>query len=223
MDKEELKSKVDEVLGSTQLSLSERTISEELEDALSDVTDDSMVDEKFVTRIANRLKRMSGNLHADVGAESKRYRENFEKEWKEKHPETKPEEKKDKSELEKKIDELYQKFTDADNERKEQAAKAKKETAFKEIKEGLDELFEKANVKPNSYILRQTLKEIEVSDDTDVDKAVKKAEKAYYKNLKEAGLDTEGKPGGGNAFVADKKMSDDLWAKKAKKEGWKTK
>lgn len=83
MEREELKELVNKSLGSTQLKLSERTINEELDDVLGDFGDDEGTNAKLVERVANRLKRMDGNLHADVSKEVKEYKENAEKKLKE--------------------------------------------------------------------------------------------------------------------------------------------
>ena len=88
MNREELRELVTKKLGSTQLKLSERTINEELDDVLGDFGNDEEANAKLVERVANRLKRMDGNLHADVSKEVKEYKENAEKKQKEdpEHP-----------------------------------------------------------------------------------------------------------------------------------------
>ena len=83
MEREELKELVNKALGSTQLKLSERTINEELDDVLGDFGDNEEANTKLVERVANRLKRMDGNLHADVSKEVREYKENAEKKLKE--------------------------------------------------------------------------------------------------------------------------------------------
>jgi hypothetical protein len=229
MEAEELKSKVEDVLGGTQLTLSERTINEELEDALEDITDDAQVDDKFVSRLVKRLKRMDGNLHADVGAENKKYKEQFEADWNKNHPETSgkknEEDGNDEPEWFKKYREAQDaKMKELEEARKESDLKAYKEGVLKEVSEGLDELFKKADITPNGYVLKQTMRDIEIPEkDADVEKLVKKIEKSYYKALKEAGLDGGGKPNQKNGPQGNSKMSDDLWNKKGLREGWKKK
>lgn len=228
MEREELKTKVVSELGGTQLTLSERTINEELDDALTDITDDAQVTDTFVQRLAKRLKRMDGNLHADVGAENRKYKEQFEKDWKEKHPEGgsgnggNGGNGGEQSELEKKLDKLMKDFEEEKNARMAREVKEKKETTLSSIKDGVKKLFEKAGVEPNEYILKQTMRDVEIGDNPDVDAIVKATEKAYYKNLKEAGLE-ETKPhfgGGGGSGSHGNSAIDDFFKKKAEREGW---
>lgn len=224
MEKEELITKVNDELGSTQLTISERTFNEEIEDVLEDFGDDEAANGKIIERLVKRLKRIDGNLHADVGAESRRYREKFEKDWKEKHPEgnEKPANNPDDEPAYFKAyrEKMEAKFETLENERKQEKAKVQKETVLKQVKDGLKDLFAKADIEPNSYIMKQTMRDIDIPEEgADVDKLVKQMEKAYYKNLKEAGLANGEKPrrGGG---AGDKSIATALWNKKKAREGF---
>ena len=64
-------------------SLSQRTIDEELVEALEEIGDDESANDKVVTKLANRLKRMNGNLHSNVAAEVKKAKEEAERKKKE--------------------------------------------------------------------------------------------------------------------------------------------
>ena len=77
MEREELLELVQKELGDTQLTLSERTINGELDDSLSDFGDDADANAKAVTRIANRLKRLDGQLHADVAEQVSVYKKSI--------------------------------------------------------------------------------------------------------------------------------------------------
>lgn len=226
MEREELKAKVDEVLGSTQLTLSERTINEELDDALEGVTDDATIDDAFVSRLAKRFKRMDGNLHKDVGEQNRLYKEQFEKDWNEKHPKgskdggTNDGEGDEPAWFKAYREQQDAKFQKLEDERKEKEAKVQKENVLKQVKDGVSALFKKADVEPNEWVLRQTMRDVEISEETDVDTTIKKVEKAYYKNLKEAGFADGNQPFGKPQQFGGKKATDSLWEKKKAKEGW---
>ena len=73
-------------------SLSQRTIDEELVEALEEIGDDESANDKVVTKLANRLKRMNGNLHSNVAAEVKKAKEDAERKKKEEEEKRKAEE-----------------------------------------------------------------------------------------------------------------------------------
>jgi hypothetical protein len=89
--------------------------------------------------------------------------------------------------------------------------------------------FKDAGLEVNDYILKQTLRDLEIpeveeGEKVDEDELISKMERAYFKNLKAAGLGKEdtgkaryGNRGGGKGESA----ADRFFAKKAKKEGWK--
>ena len=228
MDKEELKSKVDEGLGSTKLTISERTFSEELDDVLEDLGDDETANQKVIDKLVKRLKRIDGNLHSDVSAENKKYKEQFEKDWKEKHGDDGKGGKGKDDDTDPDEPAYFKKFREAqearikalEEERDELKSRASKEATVKEIKEGLKELFKKADVKPNEWILNQTLRDIEIPEkDVNIKGLVKEVEKAYYKNMKEAGFEVaKPRPGGNGGGKGNEQ--DPLWAKKKAREGF---
>ena len=83
MTREELLDLVNEKVDTSKFkSLSQKTINEELDDLLEDFGDDESANDKIVTKLANRLKRMDGNLHKNVSDEIKK--DKAEKERKEK-------------------------------------------------------------------------------------------------------------------------------------------
>ena len=63
MTREELLALVNKELGSTKLTISEKTINEELDDVLEDFGEDEAVNAKLVTKVTNRLKCKIGRAH----------------------------------------------------------------------------------------------------------------------------------------------------------------
>lgn len=227
MEREELLQQVNESLegDGKQLSstLSEESINGELDDALEDISDDEENNKKVIAKLAKRLLRMDGNLHSNVSKEVKAY--------KNAHPKkTDTPEKKDEKDGE--GDDKYAKLLERlEKMEKAQLAKTKqevKETTVANVKKGLEAKFKGADIEVNNYIMKQTLRDLEIpdSDDDKIDEdgLIKKAERAYYKNLKEAGLDkrdTDKPRFGGKGGKQGESAADRFWAKKGKKEGWK--
>ena len=84
MTVEELLSLVNKEVDTTKFkSLSQKTITEELNDVLDEMGDDEARNAKIVTKLATRLKRMDGNLHKCVSDEIKKSREEAERKKKE--------------------------------------------------------------------------------------------------------------------------------------------
>lgn len=235
MEREELLGQVNDALESEgrTLTLSEETINGELDDALEGVTDDAQVDETFVGRIVKRLKRMDGQLHKDVSTQVKAY--------KKAHPAPKTTQtsgapKNGEGEgngVEDDDEPVWAKKLNARLDAMEQSQKTAKETeaknaTLKEVKQGLKATFKKGDIEVKDYFLNQAMRdlklpELEEGESYDVDDLVSKAEKLYFKHLKEAGLGEQkaqpraGQKGGGNGETA----ADRFFNRKGKKEGWK--
>ena len=93
MTVEELLSLVNKEVDTTKFkALSQKTINEELNDVLDEFGDDEAANAKIVTKVANRLKRMDGNLHKNVSDEIKKSREEAERKKKEEEERKKKEE-----------------------------------------------------------------------------------------------------------------------------------
>ena len=201
MTREELLVLVNKELGSTKLTISEKTINEELDDVLEDFGEDEAKNAKLVTKVTNRLKRMDGNLHSDVSQQVKEYKKKAkESESEEEEPENNdiPDEE-DMPEWAKKLIGEVKKEREA-REQKE-AADAKK-ALVNSIKEGLKAKFEKANIPLNSFFVKTALDKLEIPDgEADIKDLVGKAEVLYNADLKEAGInpDTRSRSGGGGA------------------------
>lgn len=176
-------------------SISEETINAELDDELESFNDDADDEAKqaIYKRIAKRLVRMDGNIHSNVSREVTDY--------KKKNPRTtvKPNEEKtekhedEESETLKLLKGLSDRLDNLEKSRTDREKAEAKNAAVESVKKGLRELFKEGKVEVNEYIYKQTLRDLEIpeteSGKVDTDALVKKMERAYYRNLKEAGLD----------------------------------
>lgn len=200
MDREELKTKINAALGSTKLTLSERTINDFLDDALVGITDDAAINDDFVTRKANMLKSIDGNLHSDVSEQVKKYKETVNpapvsEEPKKQETVEKPAEVHDDGGVAKELEALKARLQSFEDARKKADEDAQRESEKKELKEAFEARFKDAGVGVNGYVLRQTLRDFKGSGS--VDDKVKALEGKYYENLKEAGFDFDGPRIGG--------------------------
>lgn len=219
MEREELLGLVNEELGETQLTLSEQTINEELDDSLEDFGEDEDVNSKLVTKIANRLKRLDGNLHADVSKQVSDYK----KQWKEKMknkpaPHQKPQGDGEESEAIKQMRaELDALKAESETRKKTEA----KNAVLESVRKGLREKMEKNGMEVNGYFVKTAVGKLEIPDEgVDVDALVSKAEKVYNADMKEAGLTPNQKPRFGSGGGKGNNAASDFFARKAKKEGW---
>lgn len=228
MEREELLQQVNESLegDGKQLSstLSEETINGELDEALEDIGDDEEANKKVVSRLAKRLLRMDGNLHSNVSKEVTAYKNAHPKQQKQEKP-------KDGEGGGEGSDDAYSKLLKRieamEEAQKQKATREAKDATVANVKKGLEAKFKEANIEVNQYILKQTLRDMEVPDDedgnVDEDDLIKQMERAYHKNLKEAGLDKKGtgNPHKGNFYDnKGKSQLDEMFRRKAAKEGW---
>lgn len=219
MEREELLNQVTAELGEYHLTLSERTINEELDDVLGDFGDDEEANKGIVTKVANRLKRMDGNLHSDVSTQVKK--------WKEKNadkPKPNPTPKKDEGDD---VPDYIKKITDRldamETARKQEKTEQAKNAVVKSVKEGLTAKMKGAGIEVNSFFLGTAMQKLEVPEENaDVDALVEKLEKLYNADLKSAGVEPKPtKPQhGGQGGKGSNKAMDDYFARKAKREGW---
>ena len=200
MDREELRELVTKNLGSTQLKLSERTINEELDDVLGDFGDNEDENSKLVERVANRLKRMDGNLHADVSKEIKEYKENVGKKQNEGNEGGgKKNEAGDGSvsEVMEELRKMKAELAEERNIRKQEQAERVKNATRESVKKGLKEKFENAGVNFNDFFAKSALSKLEIPDEqADIKSLVETAERLYNADIKAAGLEI-GKPHSG--------------------------
>lgn len=209
MEREELKELVNKNLGSTQLKLSERTINEELDDVLGDFGDNEEANAKLVERVANRLKRMDGNLHADVSKEIKEYKENVGKKQNEGNEGGgKKNEAGDGSvsEVMEELRKMKAELAEERNIRKQEQTERAKHATMDSVRKGLREKFENAGLKLNDFFAKSALSKLEIpSENVDVKSLIEKAERLYNADIKEAGVEI-GKPhAGGNGGGKEEK------------------
>lgn len=221
MELEELKSKFNETLGSTKLQLSDRTLDGMLQDALAEIgDDDTRLTDEFIQRKISLAKTIEGQINHDV---SERIND-----WKKQNPQPKPQPNGTKPEDDKMPawfkaykEESEAKIAALEQERENDRKKLEKNSILNQVKETLTEKFKAAGVEENGFILKQTLRDIEIPEEgADVNALAKEMEKAYYRNLKEAGLETDTPRAGSRGGQRGKNAADDFWAKKKAKEGW---
>lgn len=204
MTREELLNLVKKELGTYKLTLSEKTINEELDDELGDFGDDADANGKRVEKIAKRLKRMDGNLHKDVSTQVDLWKKDHDGKTKkdgENSEDGKKPEGDDKKEdaVSKELEELRKELNEMRDERSKERAEAAKKAVIDSVKKGLSEKFKKADIPLNDFFFKTSIQKLEVPDkDADVDSLVSKAEKLYEADLKAAGVEYGRPNSGGN-------------------------
>lgn len=221
MTREELLALVNDKLSEVKLTLSEKTINEELDDVLEDFGDDSEANDKLVEKITNRLKRMDGNLHADVSQQVKDYkkkaRERQAKQSKDGNPSEEPGGEPSEEEIPKWAKSFIDEFRADREARKQKEAADAKNALMDSVKNGLKEKFEKAGLELNGFFAKTALSRLEVPDENaDVTSLVAKAEVLYNEDAKAAGFVPNTKPrsggGGGGNDTIDEHEFDDIAA-----------
>ena len=218
MTKEELLELVNKKVDTSKFkSLSKRSIDEELVEALEEIGDDESANDKVVTKLANRLKRMDGNLHANVSAEVRKAKEEAERKAKEEKEgkETKDGENGNEGNQSEEFKALLARIEKMEQEAKERDAKAAKKAVLASVKEGLKSKFGDAKIEMNDFFADIALGKLEIGDDPDVTDLVTKAESIYTADMKKAGLNPSAKPretndGGGGSDHIDEHLWDDI-------------
>lgn len=225
MTKEELLSLVNKEVDTTKFkSLSQKTINEELDDVLEDFGDDEAANAKLVTKLANRLKRMDGNLHKNVSDEIKKSKEEAERKKREEEEERK-EAGEGKTDPDDKYNELLKEIKALKEANAERDKKAARKATIESVKAGLKDKFDKANLEMKNYFLNAAIAKLEIPDeDADIDDLVSKAEKIYTAEYKEAtgenGIPAKGqRPSGGSSTTDDDKFMDEVAERRKKRYG----
>nr|DAV17534.1 MAG TPA: hypothetical protein [Caudoviricetes sp.] len=212
-------------------SLSKKSIDDELNDVLGEMGDDDDENDRIVTKLANRLKRMDKNLHKNIADELKKSREEAERKKKEE------EERKRKRNRAKENDDddddggdddriakLLAKVEALEKASAERDKEAARKATLESVKAGLKEKFDKAGLELNGFFLKTSLSKLEIPDkDADIDDLVSEAEKIYTADFKEAtgekGIPSKNhtsSPGGGGD---DDKFMEEIAARRKKRFG----
>lgn len=212
-------------------SLSKKSIDDELNDVLGEMGDDDDENDRIVTKLANRLKRMDKNLHKNIADELKKSRKEAERKKKEE------EERKRKRNRTKENDDYDDDGGDDDRIAKllakvealekasaERDKEAARKATLESVKAGLKEKFDKAGLELNGFFLKTSLSKLEIPDkDADIDDLVSEAENIYTADFKEAtgekGIPSKNhtsSPGGGGD---DDKFMEEVAARRKKRFG----
>lgn len=212
-------------------SLSKKSIDDELNDVLGEMGDDDDENDRIVTKLANRLKRMDKNLHKNIADELKKSREEAERKKKEE------EERKRKRNRTKENDDddddggdddriakLLAKVEALEKASAERDKEAARKATLESVKAGLKEKFDKAGLELNGFFLKTSLSKLEIPDkDAEIDDLVSEAEKIYTADFKEAtgekGIPSKNhtsSPGGGGD---DDNFMEEIAARRKKRFG----
>lgn len=226
MTREELLNLVNKEADTTKFtSLSQKTINEELDDVLEDFGDDEAANAKLVTKLANRLKRMDGNLHKNVSDEIKKSKEEAERKKKEEEEERKRNEANKDDDPDDKYNELLKEIKALKEANAERDKKAARKATIESVKAGLKDKFDKANLEMKNYFLNAAIAKLEIPDeDADIDDLVSKAEKIYTADYKEAtgenGIPSKGsRTYSGGTSTDDDKFMEEVAERRKKRFG----
>ena len=211
MTVEELLSLVNKEVDTTKFkALSQKTINEELNDVLDEFGDDEAANAKIVTKVANRLKRMDGNLHKNVSDEIKKSRDEAERKKKEEEERKKKEEE---VKPDDKYDKLLAKLEALEKANEERDKKASRAATIEAVRKGLKDKFDKAKLELNDFFLDTAISKLEIPDkDADVIDLVSKAEGIYTTDFKRATGNTAiPHKGSGSSSGGGKTIRDDEW------------
>lgn len=188
MTREELLKLVNEKEDTSKFtSLSQRTINDELDDMLDEMGDNAEANDRIVTKLANRLKRMDGNLHKNVSDEIKKSKEESERKRQEEENRKREKEGGGGGTPDDKYDKLLAKLEAIEKANAERDKKAAKEAALESIKTGMKSKFDEAKLELNDFFLDTALSKLEIPDGKlDISDMVKKAEAIYTADYKRA-------------------------------------
>ncbi|MED9983209.1 MAG: hypothetical protein U0K27_09000 [Segatella copri] len=213
MTREELLALVNKEVDTTKFKeLSQKTIDEELDDVLEDFGDDEEANSKLVTKLANRLKRINGNLHKNISDEVKKSKEEAERKKKEEEEERKRKEAAKNGDPDDKYNELLKEIKALKEANAERDKKAARKATIESVKAGLKDKFDKANLEMNDFFLDTALSKLEISDDADVAELVSTAENIYTADYKRAnGGNAVPRKGSSAPSGEEKKLDEHEW------------
>lgn len=192
-------------------SLSKKSIDEELNDVLGEMGDDDDENDRIVTKLANRLKRMDKNLHKNIADELKKSREEAER--KKKEEEEREGKKGGEDTPDDKYDKLLAKLEALEKANEERDKKASRAATIEAVRKGLKDKFDKAKLELNDFFLDTAISKLEIPDkDADVTDLVSKAEGIYTTDFKRATGNTAiPRMGSGSSSGGGRTIPDDEW------------
>lgn len=192
-------------------SLSKKSIDEELNDVLGEMGDDDDENDRIVTKLANRLKRMDKNLHKNIADELKKSREEAER--KKKEEEERKGKKGGEDTPDDKYDKLLAKLEALEKANEERDKKASRAATIEAVRKGLKDKFDKAKLELNDFFLDTAISKLEIPDkDADVTDLVSKAEGIYTTDFKRATGNTAiPRMGSGSSSGGGRTIRDDEW------------
>lgn len=192
-------------------SLSKKSIDEELNDVLGEMGDDDDENDRIVTKLANRLKRMDKNLHKNIADELKKSREEAER--KKKEEEERNGKKDGEDTPDDKYDKLLAKLEALEKANEERDKKASRAATIEAVRKGLKDKFDKAKLELNDFFLDTAISKLEIPDkDADVTDLVSKAEGIYTTDFKRATGNTAiPRMGSGSSSGGGRTIRDDEW------------
>lgn len=192
-------------------TLSKKSIDEELNDVLGEMGDDDDENDRIVTKLANRLKRMDKNLHKNIADELKKSREEAER--KKKEEEERNGKKGGEDTPDDKYDKLLAKLEALEKANEERDKKASRAATIEAVRKGLKDKFDKAKLELNDFFLDTAISKLEIPDkDADVTDLVSKAEGIYTTDFKRATGNTAiPRMGSGSSSGGGRTIPDDEW------------
>lgn len=192
-------------------TLSKKSIDDELNDVLGEMGDDDDANDRIVTKLANRLKRMDKNLHKNIADELKKSREEAERKKKEEEERNGKKDREDKPDD--KYDKLLAKLEALEKANEERDKKASRAATIEAVRKGLKDKFDKAKLELNDFFLDTAISKLEIPDkDADVTDLVSKAEGIYTTDFKRATGNTAiPHMGSGSSSGGGRTIRDDEW------------
>ena len=199
-------------------SLSKKSIDEELNDVLGEMGDDDDENDRIVTKLANRLKRMDKNLHKNIADELKKSREEAERKKKEEEERKRNRAKEnddddDDGGDDDRIAKWLAKGEALEKANEERDKKASRAATIEAVRKGLKDKFDKAKLELNDFFLDTAISKLEIPDkDADVTDLVSKAEGIYTTDFKRATGNTAiPHIGSGSSSGGGRTIPDDEW------------
>lgn len=217
MENEKIISAILEKVGNTDVS--SQTVSQLV--ALNPVAEGSEPDDAYFERMAGVAKSVQGNINNVVSTKLKTQLEHKMEEFKKNY---KPQELEAKSKPGASSDDLQAIRDELAALRKAQGefeARERREIVSKSVKEGLKEKFKQSGVDVRDFFIDGAIGKLNIpTENADVAALVAEAEKHVVRDMKAAGIDTDGPISGNRTDGNGKSWLDKKFALKAAREGY---